>query len=460
GPGTFYLTYIGSGSSFKEIFISKLDINGSFVWAKQLGGASSDNGYSISADASGNVYTCGMFAETGDFDPGAGTYSLGEFGQVGSLFLSKLNSSGDFVWAKNAGTGTSVMVNSMVADVPGNVYTTGYFYGIVDFDPGPAIYNLTSATGNDIFISKTDASGNFVWAKQLGGIDTDYGKSIAIDGSGNVYTTGQFTGTIDFDPGPGTFNLNYAAGSVFISKLNASGNFVWAKQLGLSQNSSVNSITVDAIGNVYTAGQFRGNGDFDPGPGTFFLNAGSNYSDFVSKIDANGNFVWAKSLGGSVLSDNGVAIALDAPGNVYTTGIFENTADFDPGPGVFNLTAVANNDVFISKLDASGNFVWAKQLGGTVGDWAVGIAVDASANVYTTGFFYGTLDFDPGPGTFNLTASNHDVFISKLDASGNFVWGKQLGGPGICISESIALDGSGNVYTTGRLSGVIDFDPG
>src|SRR6185436_10611216 len=111
-------------------------------------------------------------------------------------------------------------------------------------------------------------------------------------------------------------------------------------------------------------------------------------------------------------------------------------------------------------LDASGNFVWAKQLGGTVGDWAVGIAVDASANVYTTGFFYGTLDFDPGPGTFNLTASNHDVFISKLDASGNFVWGKQLGGPGICISESIALDGSGNVYTTGRLSGVIDFDPG
>ena len=112
------------------------------------------------------------------------------------------------------------------------------------------------------------------------------------------------------------------------------------------------------------------------------------------------NTTWAKKMGGTG-SDNGKGIAVDATGNVYTTGTFKGTADFDPGTGTFNLVASGVNDIFVSKMDASGNFLWAKKIGGSGDDYGNGIAVDASGNVYTTGSFIGTVDFNPGVATDN-----------------------------------------------------------
>ncbi|PHX82007.1 MAG: hypothetical protein CK539_06890, partial [Flavobacteriales bacterium] len=170
---------------------------------------------------------------------------------------------------------------------------------------------------------------------------------------------------------------------------------------------------------------------------------------------------WAKAMGGSS-SDFSICIALDGSGNVYTTGYFGGLADFDPGAGVANLTSAGSTDIFISKLDASGNFVWANAMGGIGDDGGYSIALDGSGNVYTTGLFRGTADFDPGAGLANLTSSGtYDIFISKLDASGNFVWAKAMGGTGSeSVGGSIALDGSGNVYTAGYFLGTVDFDPG
>jgi hypothetical protein len=143
----------------------------------------------------------------------------------------------------------------------------------------------------------------------------------------------------------------------------------------------------------------------------------------------NLDFAWAKGIGATDGDDRAYSIAVDAAGNVYTTGYFEGTADFDPSAGVFNLTSAGSVDIFVSKLDASGNFVWAKAMGGTSIDQATSIAVDASNNVYTTGYFYNTADFDPSAGVANLTsAGSGDIFVSKLDASGNFVWAKAMGG--------------------------------
>ena len=164
------------------------------------------------------------------------------------------------------------------------------------------------------------------------------------------------------------------------------------------------------------------------------------------------NFEWAKSFGGTS-TDQGYSIALDSSGNVYTTGRFQGTADFDPGAGTNNLTAQGDYDVFIQKLDPSGNFLWAKSFGGTSYDVGYSIALDASGNIYTTGLFGGTVDFDPGAGTNNLTAQgNFDVFIQKLDPSGNFLWAKSFGGTSYDVGYSIALDASGNIYTTGYFS--------
>jgi cysteine-rich repeat protein len=366
----------------------------------------------------------------------------------------------EFVWAKQLGGTSNDIATGVALDSGGNVYTVGYFSGTADFDPGPGVYNLTSVVGNDVFISKLDSAGNFVWAKQLGLTSSDIATGVALDSGGNVYTVGDFSGTADFDPGPGRYTLTSVGNDVFISKLDSAGNFVWAKQLGGTSHEYAYGVALDSGGNVYTVGDFSGTADFDPGPGVYNLTLAGAYDVFISKLDSAGNFVWAKQLGGTS-HEYAYGVALDSDGNVYTVGYFLGTADFDPGPGVYNLTPAGSNDVFISKLDSAGNFVWANQLGGTSGENATGVALDSGGNVYTGGYFRGTADFDPGSGVYNLTsAGSINAFISKLDSAGNFVWAKQLGGTSDDISTGVALDSGGNVYTVGYFPGTADFDPG
>ena len=429
-----------------------------YAWAKGMGGSSQDWGYSIAVDASGNVYTTGFFTGTVDFDPGVGTSNLTSAGNQ-DIFVSKLDASGNFLWAKSIGSTGSDYSYGIAVDASGNVYTTGYFTGTADFDPGAGTSNLTSAGSGDIFISKLDASGNFVWAKIFGSTGIDQSNAITVDALGNVYTTGYFQGTVDFDPNAGTSNLtSNGSFDVFISKLDASGNYVWAKNMGGSGSDKSNAITVDAVGNVYTTGTFRNTVDFDPGAGTSNLTSAGNGDIFISKLDASGNFVWAKRIGAShfMSDDEGFGIAVDALGNVYTTGAFYSTADFDPGPSTSNLNYSAGGG-FISKLDASGNYVWAKNLNTTIR----GIALGTSGNVYTTGNFSSTVDFDPGTGISNLTSAGViDIFIHQLDASGNFVSAKSMGGTNTDIAYAITVDASENIYTTGYFSGTADFNPG
>ncbi|MBU1821874.1 MAG: SBBP repeat-containing protein, partial [Bacteroidetes bacterium] len=244
--------------------------------------------------------------------------------------------------------------------------------------------------------------------------------SIALDASGNVYTTGYFQGTVDFDPGAAMANLTVAGSfDMFVSKLDGDGNFVWAKSMGGSIVTHGRSIAVDASGNVYTTGSFHGTADFDPGAATAYLTSAGHGDTFICKLDASGNFVWAKSMGGSVF-DSGFSITVDASGNVYTIGLFFGTVDFNPGLATADLTSAGFNDIFVSKLDAFGNFIWAKRMGGSGYDYGESIAVDASGHVYTTGYFEGTADFDPGTATANLTSvSVWDIFVSKLGPACN-----------------------------------------
>ena len=447
----------------------------SFIWVKQMGGMQQKVANSIVADASGNVYTAGAFSGTVDFDPGPAVFNLSS-PVAENIFVSKLNAAGNFVWAKQMTGDANGNATSIAVDASGNVYTTGHFYGTTDFDPGPLIFSLTSIGSADIFISKLDAAGNFVWAKQMGGAAYKNANSIAINVSGYIYTTGSFSSTVDFDPGPGVVNLvPSGTEDIFISKLDLSGNFVWAKQMGGGVDAHIFgiSITSDASGNVYTTGSFYATTgiDFDPGPGIFILNSSFNVEKiFVSKLNASGSFVWAKQM--VALVDNcaggsGRSIALDPSGNVYSTGAFCGTVDFDPGPGTsYLITSSPEGEGFISKLDGSGNFAWAKKIGefSPPASYVTGysITADASGDIYTTGYFRGIVDFDPGAAVFNMSAlGSGDAFVSKLNASGDFVWAKQMGGSGgSCGGYSVAVDALGNVYTTGVFSGTVDFDPG
>lgn len=435
-----------------------------FTWAQAMGGSGLDGGNAMVMDAAGNTYTAGYFNGTSDFNPGTGVFNLTSAG-ANDIFVCKLDSTGNFVWAKQMG-GTGVDVGSAIAvDASGNVHIAGGFEGTADFDPGSGTSNLTASGGPDVFVSKLDASGNFVWAIRMGGTNVEDGASVAVDAAGNVYTTGYFQGTADFDPGAGATNLTSSGGSdIFVSKLDASGNFVWVKQMVgvFGDYDYAKSLAVDNSGNIYFTGNFTGTTDFDPGVGVSQLNTTAGSDIFVAKLDASGNFVWAKQMVGVGTSGDGAyALTLDATGNVYTTGFFQGTVDFDPGAGTSNVVAAGDYEIFVSKLDASGNFVWAKAMGGNYGDRGYAIAVDASSNVYTTGYFTDVADFDPGTGTFNLTALvANDVFISKLDASGNFVWAKSFGGAGGDAGSSVKVDATGNVYTAGTFEYTVDFDPG
>ena len=443
-PGTGVNNLISNGQT--DIFISKVDANGNFVWAKSMGGVWVDNGNSIALDLDGNIYTTGYFKNTVDFDPGVGVSNLTSNGQ-GDIFVSKLDASGSFVWAKSMGSTNSDEGTSIKVDSFGNVYTTGSFSGTVDFDPGVGVSDLISNGNTDVFVSKLDSNGDFVWAKKIGGANNDNGTSINIDALGNVYTTGKFSGTVDFDPSAATSNLmsNGGFNEGFVTKWEANGDFVWAQQMG---GGSANASALDVSGNIFTIGNFNGTIDFDPTANTVNLTSSALTDIFVSKLDGNGNFVWAKGFGGTN-NDNGISIAVDAFSNVYTTGQYYGTGDFDPGVGVSSFTSNGFYEIFISKLDANGNFVWASSLGNTSHDEGNGIVVDTLNNIYTTGYFRNTVDFDHSVSTTNLTSNGGgDVFIQKLNqcspSTGIFTQ--------ISCDSFEWVDGDGNTYTSSNNS--------
>jgi Secretion system C-terminal sorting domain/Beta-propeller repeat len=464
--------------------------NPSFTWVKQMG---KFGGFvtprATVVDASGNVITTGMFKNTIDFDPGTAVSTLTSVNNPNTansqndIFISKVDANGNFVWAKQLAGIELKDATAAGVDAAGNVYTTGFFYGTVDFDPGAGVSNLTSKGYNDIFISKLDALGNFVWAKQMGSLYGDNGYAITVDSAGNVITTGSFSDTCDFDPNAGVSNMTALIENVFISKLDTNGNFVWAKSMGGIAYNRGRVITLDAIGNVYVGGTFGGTTDFDPNAGVANLTSvgsfGGNEDMFVLKLDLNGSYVWAKQFSGTGTKFL-KGLAVDTSGNVFTAGMFSGTVDFNPSAAIANLSGPTfGDDGFISKLDVSGNFVWAKQLEGNIRDVA-SLALDTAGNVYTTGSFYSQYsatvfsqtDFDPGVGIYNLSVIHQfgdDTYILKLDASGSFVWVKQIGGvPSVTtgpetVAKSIIVDGSGNIYTTGTFGSSAsdsgDFDP-
>ncbi|MCC6698654.1 MAG: SBBP repeat-containing protein, partial [Candidatus Hydrogenedentes bacterium] len=336
---------------------------------------------------------------------------------------------GDFVRAGALGGGMNDYARAVAVDDSDNVYVTGEFSSTADFDPGAATYGLTSQGSTDIYACKLDSDGALVWAVAVGGTLADVGNAIAVDGSGNVFVTGYFTGTVDFDPGAGTYSLTSSSNSIdiFVLKLDSSGAFIWACGLGCpdvagNHDDRGHAIAADASGNVYVTGRYHNTVDFDPGAGTQNLTSNGNNDIFVCKLDADGALVWAKGMGGAS-EEYGYGIAVDSAGNVFITGTFGAAADFDPGSGTFDLIA-QNFDGYVCRLDAAGDFVWAGQLGGPGFDGGMDIALDTDGNVYSIGNFVDTADLDPGAGTYNLTSSYAATYVSKLDGSGAFVWAK------------------------------------
>ena len=254
-----------------------------FQWAKQtVKGPGGDDGNAVTTDAGGNVLSTGLFTQAADFDPGPGVFTLTSFNINSDIFISKIDGNGNFLWAKSIGGAGSEGGYSIVADAAGNVYVTGLFSGgaPVDFDPGPGTFNLTS-NGDDMFVLKLDSDGDFVWAK---GFDTPaFGRSVAVDASGFVYVTG---------------NSQFGS-RTYVLKLDQNGNVIWSKNTGGTGFNVGNSLSVAPGGDIVTIGYFSGTVDFDPGTGLYNLTSLGADDIFILRLDNNGNFVWASRFGGT-----------------------------------------------------------------------------------------------------------------------------------------------------------------
>lgn len=429
-------------------------------WVKKMGDISENStGTSIAIDQAGNVYTAGRFYGAIDLDPSTAVvtaYSIGDY----DVYISKLDALGNFVWGKTLGGTGSEEATGIALDSLGNVYVSGIFANMTNFDPYISNFSMTELGGGDNFIMKLNTSGNFVWAKQFGSYDFDRCNSIAVDHSGHLLATGRVSVPTDFDPSAGTFTLTSSpfVVSTFALKWDLDGNFVWAKLLADGTGSSMGlSINADASDNVIVAGYFSGNSDFDPSSGVANLYTFAPKAGYVVKLDANGNYQWAVPHNAYYIAE-AKASAVDDLGNVYITGYFEGALDFDPSLADYTLTGAY--DAYLAKLDAAGNFQWAFKLGESYDEAGSALTIDNLGNVYVAGRFNYTIDFDPSTNTVADTSNgDYDGFICKYDASGSFIWKASFGSISADEVLALAIDDFDNVHAVGYYERNTDFDP-
>ena len=348
-----------------------------------------------------------------------------------SLFL--FAQAPDWQWATKAGGIMHDNVNKITIDNAGSSYITGHFQDIATFGP----YSLTSYGDADIFVAKMDADGNWLWVIQGGGNYTDVGFGITIDDVGNSYVTGRFDESASFGPYSLTSN---GLSDIFVAKIDADGNWLWVIQGGGADVDIGYKLTIDGAGNSYVTGYFKDTATF----GSYSLTSSGDYDIFVAKMDANGNWQWVTQAGGTnidVVND----IAIDNVGNNYVTGYFTNSTTF----GSYFLTSSGINDIFVAKINTTGNWLWATQAGGTSMDRGSGITIDNAGNSYVTGIFEDTASF----GSNSLTSyGDADIFVAKMDVEGNWIWTNQGGGDDLDYGLEITIDDAENCYITGAFN--------
>lgn len=430
-------------------------------WAKAVGSPGANFGFGLAVDDGQSVITTGWFSGTVDFDPGAGVANRSSNGGE-DIYVLKLDGNGQFLWVLTFGGTGSDRGYDIVTDNAASIYVSGNFSSVVDFQPGPGIDTRTAVGSWDAFFLKIDFLGNYQWVRSWGGNGDDYGYALTHDINGFVVVTGMFSSTVDFDPSPASL-LKSSAGSfdIFVSKFTDEGVFIWNRTMGGSVADFSYSVQCDDAGNIFHGGYFSGSVDFDPGPGQLVLNVQGSNDVYVQKMTSTGQHVWTRGVQG-VGNEFLHNIRYNGLDQLYITGNFSGTLDFNPGPAQNLHTSNGSFDAYILTLDTNGLYLWSRTFGGDGNDLAVTASPDRQGNINVAGLFMGGgVDMDPGPGV-RLRSSNggYDVFVSKFSANGQLLWNIAFGGTGNDEAWGIAADYAGNVHTTGPFSTTVDFDPG
>jgi PKD repeat protein len=396
-----------------------------YSWIFNSGGNGDDQALAVTTDGSGNVYVAGYFTGTVSF----GTTSLTSAGDK-DMFLVKLNTSGTIQWAKKGGGTAADQAIDIKCDASNNIYTLGSHEGSATF----GTTTIDNADGAKSFITKWDNSGNVLSVVNLGG----YGKSFTLDASGNIYLASVYSGTIKVITSSHT---SHGLDDAYVAKITAAGSESWVKTMWSTDgNETPIAITLTPGDSILVTGRFGATLNFDGSTSVTANNGGASNEDLLLVKYANdGSFAWYKQFDGSMANFSAPkSLITDADGNIYIAGSYLTSINFFSN----YFTTAGGSDLFIAKLASNGaSAVWAKKVGGTGADAALTLGLDASNNVYFTGYYTGILAFE----TSTLPNSgNSNIFLAKYNTAGTFQWAKFAGGVGEDggLGVSVLTDGS------------------
>ena len=401
------------------------------LWGAQVAGSgSTDSVQSIEMDALGRTYVCGYFYNSATF----GNTTLTSSGSY-DIFVGRL-SNGMWDWVQKAGGSSSDQCQDIAVDDGGNITITGYYYS-----SSSATFGSQSISGrgsNDIFVSRLDSNGNWLWTKSAGSSSSDYGYGVAMDAAGNAYLTGYYYSTAYF----GSITLNsYSYDEAFLAKLDNAGNFVWAKRFYGSYYQRGRDIDVNANGDIAVTGEFSYRINIDGTELSPSYQSSSYYRVWVAKFTNSGQLTWAKMAGylQSSYSSYGESVGIDDSGNVSVSGRFQYLMDFNSNNNhrMYAYQQSSNWDCFVAKWDSSGAYQWAQNAGGSSTDYCYDLDVDkTTGNLTIAGMYYNTAWF----GNSQLSSSgSYDAFIAHVPSTGGWDWMKKFGGSSSEYGYSVAM---------------------
>jgi hypothetical protein len=367
-------------------------------------------------------------------------------------------------WGYTNGSTGADGANDLAIDAAGNTYVTGYFSGTVDFDKGPGTANL-STNGNqsakDAFVLKLDPQGNYVWAVRFGGTNNydQEGTKIALDQFGNVVVIGTFLGNLQL--GANSYNAGSTTlSSPFMIKLDTSGTLLWGNAwVNGTNNLTFRDLDIDNANNMVIVGHFSGSCDFDPSSSSNNKTSVGGLDLFVAKLNANGLLLDVKTGGNS---NSETAASVCVTGNSYWVyGGYKGIVDFDFGSGTDNMTSVSNSyDNYLLHLSSNLSHIDVKSFGGSNDEVSRELKNWNGVNLFAIGLFDTSADLDPSPtSTFNVTGTGQESYVLKLDLTGDLIWAKTFGGSSYCSALDVEINNQGNVFTSGRFSNTVDFNP-
>src|SRR4051812_6896784 len=362
--------------------------------------------------------------------------------------------------------------NAVAIDAAGNTYFAGTFRGKMDVNRSNSGKRFLNAVDNyDAFLVKYDPNGKLIWSAQLGSTEGDESiDRLVIGPSGDVYATGVFEESVDFDPKAGVHRLTSdGKKDGFILHLTAGGKYVWAGNIGGERDDAITAFAVGPSGDMYYSGFVRLRGDADPTKRVRnIVDRGVDDTILARLNGKSGAIKWMKVFGENATRETISGLAVDANESLLAAGVFNEEVSFDRRNPSFDRKAVGSDDIYLARLDSRGNFQFIKTIGGKKQETVADMVQDDQGNLYLTGNFAKTVDFEPGGGQTLLAApGNGSAYVMKMDADANLAWARQIAPAvidghdeqAVIIARALGVDSSGAVYSIGDFAGTVDFDP-